>query len=101
MTTDPLFRMTVDDVFSIAKRGTVVTGTVESGTLNVGDEVAIQGTTGGQKKTTVSGIETARKTASRATAGDQVGILLRDVARQDVQKGDVLLCPGPDFSWRP
>ena len=100
MTTDPLFRMIIDDVFSIAKRGTVVTGKVEAGTLNVGDEVAVQGT-GGQKRTTVAGIEMFRKMASQANAGDMVGILLKDIGKQDVQKGDVLLCPGPDFSWKP
>jgi elongation factor Tu len=64
MTTDPFFRMTVQDVFSIAKRGTVVTGKIEAGTLNVGDEVAINGKNG-EKRTVVAGIEAFRKTLSK------------------------------------
>jgi len=100
MTTDPFFRMTVEDVFSIAKRGTVVTGKIEGGTLKVGDEVAIQGSHG-EKRTVVTGIEMFRKVMSQANAGDNVGILLKDVSKQDVQRGDVILCPGPDFTWKP
>jgi elongation factor Tu len=98
MTTDPFFRMTVEDVFSIAKRGTVVTGKIESGTLRVGDEIAINGKNG-EKRTFVAGIEALRKILSEANAGDAVGILLKDIAKQDVQRGDVILCPGSDFSW--
>jgi elongation factor Tu len=100
MTTDPFFRMTVEDVFSIAKRGTVVTGKIESGTLKVGDEVAIQGKNG-EKKTVVTGLEMFRKTMSQANAGDAVGILLKDIGKQEVQAGDVLLCPGSEFTWKP
>jgi elongation factor Tu len=99
MTTDPSFRMTVEDVFSIAKRGTVVTGKIEAGTLNVGDEVAIQGRNG-ERKTVITGIEMFRKTTSQANAGDNVGILLRDISKQDVQRGDVILSPSSDFTWR-
>jgi elongation factor Tu len=99
MTTDPFFRMTVEDVFSIAKRGTVVTGKIESGTLRVGDEIAINGKNG-EKRTVVGGIEALRKILSEANAGDAVGILLKDIAKQDVQRGDVILCPGSDFSWK-
>ncbi len=99
MTTDPFFRMTVEDVFSIAKRGTVVTGKIEGGTLNVGDEVAIQGKNG-QRKTVVAGIEMFRKVTSQAGVGDNVGILFKDISKQDVQRGDVILCPGPDFTWK-
>ncbi|HUH97841.1 MAG TPA: EF-Tu/IF-2/RF-3 family GTPase [Anaerolineales bacterium] len=99
MSTDPFFRLTVEDVFSIVKRGTVVTGKIEGGTLRVGDEVAIQGQNG-QRKTVVSGIEMFRKTVSQASAGDNVGILFKDISRQDVQAGDVLLCPGSDFTWK-
>lgn len=98
MTTDPFFRMMVEDVFSIAKRGTVVTGKIESGTLRVGDEVAINGKNG-EKRTVVTGIEAFRKTVSQANAGDTVGILLKDIAKQDIQRGDVLLSPGPNFTW--
>ena len=99
MSTDPFFRMTVEDVFYIAKRGMVVTGKIESGTIKVGDEIAIQGKNG-EKKTVVSGVEMFKKIMSQANAGDNVGILLKDVAKQDVQRGDVLLCPGEDFSWK-
>jgi elongation factor Tu len=99
MTVDPLFRMTVQDVFSIAKRGTVVTGTIERGTLRVGDEVAINGKNG-EKRTTVASIEAFRKLLDEANTGDAVGILLKDIAKQDVQRGDVILCPGPDFTWK-
>ena len=100
MTTDPFFRMTVEDVFSIAKRGTVVTGKIESGTLRVGDEVAINGKSG-EKRTVVIGIEAFRKILSEANAGDAVGILFKDITKQDVQRGDVMLCPGSDFTWKP
>jgi elongation factor Tu len=99
MTTDPFFRMTVEDVFSIAKRGTVVTGKIEQGTLNVGAEVSIQGRNG-ERKAVVTGIEMFRKILSQANAGDNVGILLKDIPKQDVQRGDVLVSPGPDFTWK-
>src|ERR1041384_6160493 len=99
MTTDPFFRMTIEDVFSIAKRGTVVTGKIEAGTLSVGDEVAINGKNG-EKRTVVAGIEAFRKTLSQANAGDAVGILFKDVAKQDIQRGDVILSPGYDFTWK-
>jgi elongation factor Tu len=100
MTTDPFFRMTVEDVFSIAKRGTVVTGRIEQGTLNIGDEVLIQ-RGNKERKAVVTGIEMFRKTLNQATVGDNVGILLKDISRQDVQHGDVLVSPGLDFSWKP
>ena len=99
MTTDPFFRMSVEDIFSIAKRGTVVTGIIEAGTLRVGDEVAINGKNG-EKRTFVTGIEAFRKTLSQANQGDMVGVLLKDIAKQDIQSGDVLLCPGSDFTWK-
>jgi elongation factor Tu len=100
MSTDPFFRMTVEDVFSIKGRGTVVTGRIETGTIKVGDEIAVQGRNG-QKRTTVSGLEMFRKTMDQATAGDNVGLLLKDIAKPDVQQGDVLLPPGSDFTWKP
>ncbi|MGE5072741.1 MAG: EF-Tu/IF-2/RF-3 family GTPase [Anaerolineae bacterium] len=99
MTTDPSFHMTVKDVFSIAKRGTVVTGTVDSGTLKLGDEVIIRGR-GQEKKVTVAGIEMFRKVLGQAVSGDNVGLLLKDVARQDVQPGDEIVAPGADFTWQ-
>ena len=100
MTTDPSFRMTVEDVFSIAKRGTVVTGKIEAGTLNVGDEVVIQAQAG-ERKTTVNGLEKFRKKLEQANAGDLVGILFKDIAKDDIQRGDVILSPNADFSWKP
>lgn len=100
MTTDPLFRMVVEDVFSIVKRGTVVTGQVQAGSLKVGDEVLIRGR-GMEKKAVVSGIEAFRKILDHANQGDHVGILLKDISRQDVEKGDEILSPGSDFTWKP
>lgn len=100
MTTDPFFRMTVEDVFSIKGRGTVVTGKIESGTIKVGDQISIQGKNG-EKKADVAGVEMFRKMLSQASAGDNVGILFKDIAKQDVQRGDVIVCPGEDFSWKP
>ena len=92
MTTDPFFRMTVEDILSIATRGTVVTGKIEGGTLKVGDEVVIQGKNG-ERKTIVSGIEVLRKVVNQAKAGDSVGVLFKDISNQDVQPGDVIVCP--------
>ncbi len=92
MTTDPFFRMTVEDVLSIVMRGTVVTGKIEQGTLKVGDEVAIHGKNG-ERKTVVSGIEVLRKIVSQAKAGESVGVLFKDISKQDVQLGDVIVCP--------
>ena len=100
MTTDPFFRMTIEDVFSIKGRGTVVTGKIETGTLKVGDEIAIQGRNG-EKRIIVSGIEMFRKTSNQAGTGDNVGLLLKDLDRSDVQQGDVLFPPGSDFTWKP
>ena len=100
MSTDPLFHMVVADVFSIAKRGTVVTGKIDTGSLKVGDEVAIRGS-GSEKKTVVSGIEAFRQVLEQASQGDNVGLLLKDVSRQDVQRGDEIVAPGSDFTWNP
>jgi elongation factor Tu len=100
MATDPLFRMTVQDVFSIRGRGTVVTGQIESGTLNVGDEISIQ-RQGSLKKAIVTGIEAFRKQLQQAQAGDNVGVLLRDINKPDIQPGDVLMGSDPEFNWNP
>ena len=97
MTTHPLFRMTVEEALSIATRGTVVTGKIEAGILNVGDEVVIQGKNG-ERKTVVSGLEVLRKVVSQAKAGDSVGILFKDISGQDVQSGDVIVCPNSEFA---
>ncbi|HTX92272.1 MAG TPA: EF-Tu/IF-2/RF-3 family GTPase [Anaerolineales bacterium] len=100
MTTDPLFRMTVQDVFSIRDRGTVITGKIESGALSVGDEIAIQ-RQGTARKAVVTGLESFRKQIGQASAGDEVGVLLRDVTKDDVRRGDVLVGSSPEFTWKP
>jgi elongation factor Tu len=82
MPTDPAFQMTVEDVFSIRDRGTVGTGRVGSGTLRVGDEIVVQGR-GIARKTVVTAIEMFRKTLEQAKAGDSIGVLLKNVRRDD------------------
>lgn len=84
------FRMTVQDVFSIKGRGTVVTGTVESGTITEGAPIEIHGPSG-VIQTAAQSIEMFRKTMSQANTGENVGILLRGVQRDQVQRGDVLM----------
>jgi translation elongation factor EF-Tu-like GTPase len=84
------FRLTVQDVFGITGRGTVVTGRVESGTLRVGDSLRLARADGSARDVTVSGIEMFRKVADTATVGDNVGLLLAELARDDVGSGDVL-----------
>lgn len=78
--------MTIEDVFDVRGRGVVVTGRIESGTLKVGDEVNLTGRT-----VTVLGIEIFRKTLEQASMGDNVGVLLRGIARDDVHCGDILM----------
>ncbi|CAK7193313.1 Elongation factor Tu [Commensalibacter sp. Nvir] len=90
---DRPFLMPIEDVFSISGRGTVVTGRVERGEVNVGEEVEIVGirpTT----KTTVTGVEMFRKLLDRGEAGDNIGALLRGTKREDVERGQVLAKPG-------
>ena len=91
MTSDAFFRMTVADVFYIRGRGTVVTGQVESGTLNLNDEINISRPGSAAIPVVVVGIETFRKQVTQAQAGDNVGVLLRGVDKQDVQRGDTLM----------
>ena len=91
--TDKDFIMPIEDVFSISGRGTVVTGRIESGVINVGDEIEIVGIRDTQK-TTCTGVEMFRKLLDRGEAGDNVGILLRGTKREDVQRGQVLAKPG-------
>ena len=87
------FQMPVEDVFSITGRGTVVTGRVEQGELDVGTEVEIVGIRETQK-TTVTGVEMFRKLLDSAQAGDNVGLLLRGIGKTDVERGQVVCLPG-------
>jgi elongation factor Tu len=91
--TDKPFLMPIEDVFSISGRGTVVTGRVESGIVNVGDEVEIIGIRD-TAKSIVTGVEMFRKLLDRGEAGDNIGALLRGTARDDVERGQVLAKPG-------
>ncbi len=91
--TDKPFLMSIEDVFTISGRGTVVTGRVERGTLKLNDEVEIVGLKE-TKKTVVTGIEMFRKSLDEAMAGDNAGVLLRGIAREDVERGQVLAKPG-------
>ena len=90
---DKTFLMPVEDVFSIAGRGTVVTGRIERGEIKVGDEVEIVGIRDTQK-TTVTGVEMFRKELDKGEAGDNVGILLRGTKKEEVERGMVLCKPG-------
>lgn len=87
------FMMPIEDVFSIAGRGTVATGRIEQGIVHVGDEVEIVGLKDTQT-TTVTGVEMFRKNLPDAQAGDNIGALLRGVGRDDVERGQVLATPG-------
>lgn len=91
--TDKTFLMPVEDVFSIAGRGTVVTGRIDRGVVKVGDEVEIVGIRDTQK-TTVTGVEMFRKELDQGEAGDNVGILLRGTKKEEVERGMVLCKPG-------
>jgi elongation factor Tu len=82
--------MTVEDVFSIRGRGTVVTGRVETGTIEVGDEINIRHDAT-LIRTVVTGIERLRKVVTQAQTGDKVGVLLRNVTKEQVAKGDMLV----------
>jgi elongation factor Tu len=90
---DKPFIMPVEDVFTITGRGTVATGRVERGTVKVGDEVQIIGLQEEIKKTVVTGVEMFRKILDRAEAGDNVGLLLRGVDRDEIERGQVLAKP--------
>jgi elongation factor Tu len=87
------FLMPIEDVFSISGRGTVVTGRVERGAVNVGDEVEIVGLKDTQK-TTVTGVEMFRKLLDRGEAGDNIGALIRGIKREEIERGQVLAKPG-------
>jgi len=91
---DKPFLMPVEDVFSITGRGTVATGRVERGTIKVGDEVEIVGLVEKTRKTVATGVEMFRKLLDQAEAGDNIGVLLRGINRDEVERGQVLAKPG-------
>ena len=84
------FRMPVEDIFSIQNRGTVVTGRIESGTVRVGMQVDVVRDGGVAMTTTVTGVEMFRKVLDTASAGDNVGLLLEGLGREDLHQGDVI-----------
>ena len=91
---DKPFNMAVEDVFSITGRGTVATGRIESGTIHTGDEVEIVGMTEETRKTVCTGVEMFRKILDEGQAGDNVGLLLRGVGREEIERGQVVAKPG-------
>jgi elongation factor Tu len=99
MPIDPSFRMTVEDVFNIRGRGTVVTGRIERGTLRAGDAVEVETRTG-VKRTVATSIEMFRRQITRAGEGDMVGIFLHEVGKDEVQRGDVLAGTKASFNWQ-
>ncbi|MGI6129649.1 MAG: elongation factor Tu, partial [bacterium] len=92
--TDKPFLMPIEDVFTITGRGTVVTGRVDRGVIKTGEEVEIVGLTDERRKVVVTGVEMFRKTLDEGVAGDNIGVLLRGVNREDVERGQVLAKPG-------
>jgi elongation factor Tu len=92
--TDKPFLMPVEDVFSITGRGTVATGRVDRGTIKVQDNVEIIGMTEERRKVVVTGVEMFRKLLDSAITGDNVGLLLRGVQRDEIERGQVLAAPG-------
>ena len=91
---DKPFLMAVEDVFSIEGRGTVATGRIERGIVKVGDEVEVIGLSEKPRKTTCTGVEMFNKTLDSGQAGDNVGILLRGIKREEIERGQVLAKPG-------
>jgi elongation factor Tu len=91
---DKPFQMPVEDVFTITGRGTVATGRIEQGKINVGEEVELVGIHPGTTKTVVTGVEMFRKLLDQGQAGDNVGCLLRGVKREEIERGQVLAKPG-------
>ena len=92
--TDKPFLMPVEDVFTITGRGTVATGRIEKGVLKLGEEVEIVGLVDTPKKTVVTGIEMFRKSLDEAECGDNAGLLLRGIQRDEIQRGQVIAKPG-------
>jgi len=91
---DKPFLMPVEDVFSITGRGTVVTGRVERGMIHTGEEISIIGIKEKAQKSTVTGVEMFRKILDEGQAGDNVGLLLRGIKREEVERGQVVIKPG-------
>ena len=91
---DKPFLMAIEDVFSIEGRGTVATGRIERGVINVGEEVEIVGFKEESAKTTCTGVEMFRKNMEKGIAGDNVGCLLRGIKREEIERGQVLAKPG-------
>ena len=91
---DQPFLMPVEDVFSITGRGTVATGRVERGVVKVSDEVEIVGIAKETRKTVITGVEMFRKLLDQAEAGDNIGVLLRGIQRNEIERGQVLAKPG-------
>ncbi|MGE0608430.1 MAG: EF-Tu/IF-2/RF-3 family GTPase, partial [Pirellulales bacterium] len=91
---DKPFLMAIEDVFSIEGRGTVCTGRIERGVIKVGEEVELIGFTDKPRKTTCTGVEMFNKTLDKGEAGDNVGILLRGMKREEIERGQVLAKPG-------
>ena len=91
---DLAFLMPVEDVFSISGRGTVATGRVERGTVKVGDVVEVVGLSDEKRSTTVTGVEMFHKLLPQAEAGDNIGALLRGIAKDEIERGQVLCKPG-------
>ncbi|HXL04740.1 MAG TPA: elongation factor Tu [Bacillota bacterium] len=91
---DKPFLMPVEDVFSITGRGTVATGRVERGSVKVGEQVEIVGLTDESRTTVVTGVEMFRKTLEQGVAGDNIGVLLRGVEKDEIERGQVLAKPG-------
>ena len=92
--TEMPFLMPVEDVFSITGRGTVATGRVERGKLAMNEEVEIVGLTDEKRKVVVTGIEMFRKLLDEAVTGDNIGVLLRGVQRDEIERGQVIAKPG-------
>jgi elongation factor Tu len=92
--TDKPFLMPVEDVFTITGRGTVATGRIERGVVNVNEEVEVVGIKEKAQKTTVTGVEMFRKLLDQGQAGDNVGLLLRGIKREDIERGQVIVKPG-------
>jgi elongation factor Tu len=88
------FLMPIEDVFTITGRGTVVTGRIERGVINVNEDVEIVGIKPDKMKTTVTGVEMFRKLLDSGQAGDNVGLLIRGIKREDVERGQVVVKPG-------
>jgi len=91
---DKPFLMPIEDVFSIKGRGTVVTGRVDRGVIKVGEEVAIVGMSDETRKTTCTGVEMFHKLLDQGQAGDNIGVLLRGIGREEIERGQVLAKPG-------